>query len=313
MRQMWVWMLLMALAFVNDRSHCCLDEERISLLEIKAWFYHAGAAGSYQLEGWDKEHFNFCNWLRVVCDNTTNRVIELYLSYVNFDAVEDLDLNASLFLPFKELEILDLSGNQLVGGLKNQGFQVLASGLRNLKKLDLSGNKFNDNILSSLSGFSTLKSLYLSRNRFTGTIGLKGFQVLALGFQVLASGLRNLEELYLSDNKFNDSILSFLSGFSILKSLDLSGNRFTRSTGLNGKQAGCVKKRIQISSRSIQTDQQFSSSSKYSRRSRKAATNLKVATDRKSASSQQPTINLKSASRQPPSHYHHLLMFTLEL
>jgi hypothetical protein len=119
MTQMWVWMLLMALAFVNDRSHCCLDEERISLLEIKAWFNHAGAAGSYdQLEGWDKEQFYCCYWDRVVCDNTTNRVIELHLSGVNY---EDLDLNASLFLPFKELEILDLSHNQLVGGLKNQG------------------------------------------------------------------------------------------------------------------------------------------------------------------------------------------------
>jgi hypothetical protein len=34
-----------------------LEEERISLLEIKPWFDHAGA-GSYKLEGWDKEHFN---------------------------------------------------------------------------------------------------------------------------------------------------------------------------------------------------------------------------------------------------------------
>jgi len=125
MRQMWVWMLLMALSFANDRSHCCLDEERISLLEIKAWFYHARAPGSYDpLEGWDKEHFNCCNWDWVVCDITTNRVIELRLYRVNYDypnAVEDLYLNASLFLPFKELEILDLSQNQLVGGLKNQG------------------------------------------------------------------------------------------------------------------------------------------------------------------------------------------------
>ncbi|XP_011039074.1 PREDICTED: LRR receptor-like serine/threonine-protein kinase GSO1 [Populus euphratica] len=318
MRQMWVWMLLMALAFVNDRCHCCLEEERISLLAIKAWFNHAGA-GSYELEGWDKEHFNCCNWDRVECDNTTNRVIELYLSGVNY---EDSDLNASLFLPFKELEILDLSYNQLVGGLKNQGFQVLASGLRNLEVLDLSYNKLNDSILSSLSGFSTLKSLYLSHNSFTGTIGLKGLRnleilylssndfkesilieslgalpslktlsaggstfkhvgeglsnsssleevfldgssnipasflrnigplstlkVLSLtgvdfhgtlpaeGFQVLASGLGNLEELYLGDNKLNDSVLSSLGGFSTLKSLYLSRNSFTGSTGLNG-------------------------------------------------------------------------------
>ena len=54
------------------------------------------------------------------------------------------------------------------------GFQVLASGLRNLKELYLNDNKFNDSILTSLSDFSTLKSLYLSNNRFTVTIDLKG-------------------------------------------------------------------------------------------------------------------------------------------
>ena len=136
MRQLlWVWMLLMALAFVNDRCHCCFEEERSSLLEIKAWFSHASAASS-RLQGWDKENFNCCNWSRVECDNTTNRVIQLDLSGVNYafeiilpgerilvnsGELEDLYLNASLFLPFKELEILDLRRNHLVGGLKNQG------------------------------------------------------------------------------------------------------------------------------------------------------------------------------------------------
>jgi len=58
---------------------------------------------------------------------------------------------------------------------------------------------------------------------------------LLLGFQLLASGLRNLEELYLGSTKFNDNILSSLSGFSTLKSLDLSNNWFTGSTGLKGE------------------------------------------------------------------------------
>ena len=55
------------------------------------------------------------------------------------------------------------------------------------------------------------------------------------GFRVLSSGLRNLEELDLRSNKLNDNILSFLSEFWTLKSIDLSNNRFTGSTGLNGK------------------------------------------------------------------------------
>ncbi|KAB5556136.1 hypothetical protein DKX38_007045 [Salix brachista] len=119
MRQLlWVWMLLMALAFVNDRCHCCLQEERSGLLEIKAWFIHAGAASS-GLRGWDKEDLNCCNWYRVSCDNTANRVTGLVLSGVNDGALgKDLYLNASLFLPFKELDYLDLRWNHLVGGLK---------------------------------------------------------------------------------------------------------------------------------------------------------------------------------------------------
>ncbi|KAB5556013.1 hypothetical protein DKX38_006922 [Salix brachista] len=113
-----VWMLLMALAFFTDRCHCCLQEERTGLLEIKAWFSHASRF--YELEDWDEDDLNCCNWNLVVCDNTTNRVIELDLLNLNSNGLEDMYLNASLFLPFKELEILDLRWNQLVGGLKNQ-------------------------------------------------------------------------------------------------------------------------------------------------------------------------------------------------
>jgi hypothetical protein len=87
----------------------------------------------------------------------------------------------------------------------------------------------HDYVESMASVYSTHQTcLYISVNFFPSNNFL-------LGFQVLASGLRNLEELYLSSNKLNDNILSSLSGFSTLKSLDLSGNMFTGSTGLNGK------------------------------------------------------------------------------
>ncbi|KAG6773081.1 hypothetical protein POTOM_020335 [Populus tomentosa] len=92
-------------------------------------------------------------------------------------------------------------------------FQVLASGLRNLKELHLSSNKFNDNILSSLSGFSTLKSLDLSNNMFTGSTGL--------------NGLRNLEILNLDSNDFKESILiESLGALPSLKTLHASGSNF---------------------------------------------------------------------------------------
>nr|XP_034896392.1 receptor-like protein 15 [Populus alba] len=259
MREMWVWMLLMALSFVNDRSHCCVEEERVSLLEIKAWFNHARAAGSYdQLEGWDKEYFNCCDWdpHRVVCDNTTNRVIELHLSGVNYEdlglnAVEEyLYLNASLFLPFKELEILDLSVNQLVGGFKNQGNNLKGSlphclgNLSSLQILDLSDNQLKGNIASShLSHLTQLRYLKVSNNYFQVPISFGSFMnlsnlkfivcdnnelIVAPSFQPSAP---KLQLLYFSASNCTSKPLkarfpNFLHSQHDLVFVDLSHNKF---------------------------------------------------------------------------------------
>jgi Leucine-rich repeat (LRR) protein len=56
------------------------------------------------------------------------------------------------------------------------------------------------------------------------------------GLKVLSSRLKKLENLDLSYNQCNDSIFSSITGFSSLKSLDLSGNQLTgSSTGINSK------------------------------------------------------------------------------
>eukprot|EP00258_Populus_trichocarpa_P040902 XP_024456921.1 receptor-like protein 13 [Populus trichocarpa] len=275
MKKMGAWMLLALLTLVGDwcgRCYGCLEEERIGLLEIKPLI----DPNSIYMRDWVEYSSNCCEWYGIECDNTTRRVI--HLSLMDF-RLGDWVLNASLFLPFKELQSLDLSYNGLVGCSENQGFEVLSSKLRKLEVLDLSLNRFNNDkgILSCFNGLSALKSLDLSDNEVTGS-GLKvlssrlkklenlylrrnqcndsifsslsGFSSLKYlnlsenqltgsstginSFQVLASGLKNLLSLHLSDNKLNDSILSSFSGFSTLKSLHLSYNMFTGSTGLNG-------------------------------------------------------------------------------
>ncbi|KAL1111085.1 hypothetical protein V6Z11_D02G033500 [Gossypium hirsutum] len=71
--------------------------------------------------------------------------------------------------------------------------------------------------------FEELKSLYLSGNAISG-------------FGKLSSTLSNLEILDLSENYLNDSILLSLSELSSLRYLDLSYNRFERSSHPRGFQ-----------------------------------------------------------------------------
>jgi hypothetical protein len=57
----------------------------------------------------------------IECDSTTRRVIHLSLAGARDFRLGDWVLNASLFLPFKELQSLDLNKNRLVGCSENQG------------------------------------------------------------------------------------------------------------------------------------------------------------------------------------------------
>ncbi|XWS27571.1 hypothetical protein CRYUN_Cryun26dG0127500 [Craigia yunnanensis] len=70
--------------------------------------------------------------------------------------------------------------------------------------------------------FEELKSLYLTGNSIAGCVYNEGFEK-------LSSKLNKLENLYLSNNRFNDSILASLSELSSLKILNLADNQFTSS------------------------------------------------------------------------------------
>ncbi|KAG6782040.1 hypothetical protein POTOM_011427 [Populus tomentosa] len=139
-----------------------------------------------------------------------------YLRYNGFN--NDKSILSCFNGNLSTLESLDLSASGLTAG--SGGLKVLSSRLKKLENLHLSGNQYNDSIFPSLTGFSSLKYLDLSGNELTGSIN---------SFQLQPMRLGKLENLDLSWNQLNSSILSILSGLSSLKSLDLSGNQLTGS------------------------------------------------------------------------------------
>ncbi|KAJ6355169.1 hypothetical protein OIU77_005710 [Salix suchowensis] len=157
----------------------------------------------------------------------------------------DWYLNATLFLPFQELNTLDLGLNDIAGCVANEGFERL-SRLNKLESLDLGDNNFNNSVLSSLKGLSSLKHLHLYGNRLNGSIDTKDFDslseleeldlsfneiqnfVTSTGFERL-SRLNKLESLDLGFNNLNNSILSSLKGLSSLKHLYLYDNQLKGS------------------------------------------------------------------------------------
>jgi hypothetical protein len=120
MKRMGAWMLLALLTLVGEwhgRCYGCLEEERIGLLEIQSLIVPDGVSW----RDWRLANGNCCEWGGIECDNTTRRVIKLSLSGARDFSLGDWVLNASSFLPFKELQSLELEDNGLVGCLENEG------------------------------------------------------------------------------------------------------------------------------------------------------------------------------------------------
>jgi hypothetical protein len=120
LKKMGAWIMLLALLTLvgewHGRCYGCLEEERISLLEIQSLI----DPDRFYLRDW-VDSSNCCEWPEIECDNTTRRVIQLSLNYARDFGLGDWVLNASLFLPFKELQSLELGVNGLVGCMENEG------------------------------------------------------------------------------------------------------------------------------------------------------------------------------------------------
>uniref|UniRef100_A0A7N2LAU8 Leucine-rich repeat-containing N-terminal plant-type domain-containing protein n=2 Tax=Quercus lobata TaxID=97700 RepID=A0A7N2LAU8_QUELO len=217
----------------------CWEHERAALLQLKASMNFT--ADIDPLRTWNSTNKNSdcCDWERVKCDNTTGRVIQLDLNNTIYWSWEDWCLNASLYLPFEELQYIYLVGNQI---RRNEGFERF-SALRKLEMLYLADNYFNNNILSSLSGISSLKILDLSENTLNGSFHIPAFsnlEELYLGGNEIddfvtttttkgSNNLPKLQVLELGGNKVNARIFKSLSTFTSLKILRMGGNNLEGS------------------------------------------------------------------------------------
>nr|XP_023876172.1 receptor-like protein 12 [Quercus suber] len=222
----WWWPVVLFLVhFGMNGCFGCWEQERIALLQYKASTINY--TFEYHFTSWDSadKESDCCEWEKVECNITTSRVIKLALNntiYWSGESGGGWYFNASLFLPFEELQHLDLSYNSICGWIPNEGFERFSS-LSKLKVLYLDGNYFNNSILSSLSGIASLKELHLGDNNLHG----EGFDRFSL--------LSKLEVLHLDVNNFNHSILQSLSSIMSLKELDLSYNNLNGTIHIKGK------------------------------------------------------------------------------
>uniref|UniRef100_A0A7N2LP89 Leucine-rich repeat-containing N-terminal plant-type domain-containing protein n=1 Tax=Quercus lobata TaxID=97700 RepID=A0A7N2LP89_QUELO len=175
-------------------SRGCFKEEKLALLEIKAFIKSNGATDSL-LRSWvgDTES-DCCTWEQLTCNFTTSH----------------------------ELRSLNLSNSAIGGWAGDEGFSSL-SRLKELETLDLGHNDFNRSVMTSLSSLTSLRTLILASNDLMGYFPAEEL-----------STLENLEILDLGSNglnfsqKMQDSI--YLPKLRKLKRLNLSYNDFDMKT-----------------------------------------------------------------------------------
>ena len=127
----WWWPVVLVLVhFGMNGCFGCWEQERIALLELQA--STVNYTDDYHVTPWDSanKESDCCEWEGVKCNITTGRVIQLALnstiSYWSGESGGGSYFNASLFLPFEELQYLDLSENWIRGWVPNEGTEFVS-------------------------------------------------------------------------------------------------------------------------------------------------------------------------------------------
>ncbi|XP_022722218.1 probable inactive leucine-rich repeat receptor kinase XIAO [Durio zibethinus] len=222
MEPKWLWLSVLLLLLEGCRwysTDACWEDERIALLQLKPFFNHYK-----DLNRWvEDKGSDCCQWERVECNISSSssfgRVIGLFLYDTRRSYNERWYLNASLFLPFKELKLLHLDGNSIAGFVENEGpfcpFIANSQYENSFITFHFYNFIFNSIILLSL------KDLYLAGNLFTGSSHANGKEI--------QLRMTNLEVLDLSNNLFKNDTFAILSGLPSLKSLYMGNNQLQGS------------------------------------------------------------------------------------
>ncbi|MED6144053.1 hypothetical protein PIB30_011849 [Stylosanthes scabra] len=195
-------LLMVLLLFVFSPVVHPLTEEGQALMSIKASFINMADV----LHDWDDVHNDyFCSWRGVLCDNSSFTVISLNLSYLLLGgeispAIGDL----------RNLKSIDLRGNKLSGQIPDE-----IGNCADLTYLDLSDNQLYGDIPFSISKLKQLEFLSLKMNQLTGPI------------PTTLSQIPNLKTLDLAQNKLIGEIPRLLYWNEVLQYLGLRGNMLT--------------------------------------------------------------------------------------
>ena len=126
----WWWpMVLVLVHFGMNGCFGCWEQERFALLQYKA--STVNYTDDYYFTPWDSadKESDCYEWEKVKCNITTGRVTQLTLnstiSYWSGESGGGWYFNASLFLPFEELQYLYFSDNSVLGWVPNEGVYIL--------------------------------------------------------------------------------------------------------------------------------------------------------------------------------------------
>ncbi|XP_078436544.1 receptor-like protein 9a [Wolffia australiana] len=211
----------------------CQEKERSAVLRLREELYKPGKVNSSEWPSWVGT--DCCQWDGISCgQDSPRRVIGVSLSNRR-TRKEGWIVDGSIFPALEKLQLLELSGNQIIGWSQAEGM----TSLRDLRRVNLGENKMSNDGVSWISRLPLLAEVDLSYNEISsfsavkGLCGSKTLTAMRLNANKIAGiidpcivAMPKLEELNLGNNLLSGEIPSF-SKVTSIKLILLSGNRLS--------------------------------------------------------------------------------------